>query len=246
MIRRPSSNLAALALAFSGICLGMFAFADGAPALADVIVSYNLAAAASTTTRSTAAAVHADVTASSYTASGGTAIAATGTHYVQVDTSSGKLATLDAAIANNVYGEFSVTVDSGMRLDLSSLAFGMRNDRGVIGEVFTVHLRSSLDNYASDVASVSQVRVDNATTQGPTLQSITLNSAAFRNLTGTTTFRLYMVTNIVDHAGSQFVRITPNIALNGTISAVPEPGTCALAGLGGLFMLCRRLGAPFV
>ncbi len=238
MTHQPrNSSLTSRTLALAGVCLGSAALIVGMPAHADVIVSYSFPASTSTSTSSPVSSVHTDVTATDYTAQGGTQIGTTTTHYANLDNIS-SITTITDAVANNVYGQFSVTVADGSYLDLSSLAFGMRNDRGNDGEVFTVHLRSSLDSYANDIATVTQSG-DSAITTVETSESIDLSGAAFQNLAGTTTFRLYMVSNIDEsRAQSQFVRISPNVVLNGTI--IPEPGSIALAGLGSLMLLPRR------
>jgi|GEM_PF-3022741 len=222
----------------------------GTPVDAAVIVKYTLAPSVSGSTRSDPTEIHDGITAAKYLAHGDTQIGSS-SHFIRVDSVdpddgipySTKLATIESAVQYNMYGEFGVTVDDGMMLNLSSLEFGMRNDRGVFGQFFSVHVRSSLDDFASDIATATQIRTaaDTDTTQGPDRTLVHLTDADYQQLTGTVTFRLYMVTSIVDNTGSsEYIRIMPDIVLEGEASPIPEPAMLGLAGLGGLLMLRRR------
>ncbi|HEX7009417.1 MAG TPA: hypothetical protein VF184_05515, partial [Phycisphaeraceae bacterium] len=151
MNRNLLQRLAARSLTLMGIGLGVAALAAGTPATADVIVSYDMTYA--TSSRSEVHTVHPDVTASEYTAHGDTEISTSKTHFIRVDSGdhAGKIATIEASVLNNEFGQFEVTVTPGMQLNLSSLGIGMQLTRGADNESFTVHLRSSLDNFASDI-----------------------------------------------------------------------------------------------
>lgn len=237
-MRQCAQPMVARMLALSAICLGFAAF-RAEPVKADVIVSYDLGFFTSSRSRPTI--FHNDVTASEYTAHGNTALSTSNTHFIRVDQAdhAAKLATIEAAIDNDMYGQFTVTVAQGMQLNLLSLGFDMENTRGVDGESFTVHLRSSLDDFASDIATVVQMGDSNVATV-QTTESVDLSQEAFQNLTGSVTFRFYMVTDIADHDGSQYIRILPNIELDASVVPVPEPGTSLLAGLGGVMAMYRH------
>ncbi len=244
MITQVLQRLSARTTVLAGVCLGA-ALAVAAPVDGAVIVRYDLSPATTNSVGSQWVQIQDDVTASRYTVHGTTSVSS-GTHNVRVDSGTNiqKLSSIEASIENDMYGAFSVTVADGQQLSLSSLQFGMRNDRGYPGQFFSVHLRSSLDGFASDVAVATQLRTDadTADTQGPETKTIDLSSAAFQELTGTVTFRLYMVTTIVNNTGSgEYIRIMPDIILNGEVApAVPEPAMLGLAGLGGLVMVRRR------
>lgn len=237
MIARPTT--------LAGLCLGLATFAFSTPAHADVIVSYPLDWSGGNVVETFAPAVnvHSDVTASDYIASGGSEISRnTQTHYFRVNASGNadKVDTIENAIANDVYGQFKVTVAPGMQLNLTSLDFGMGIARGADTESFTVHLRSSLDNYENDIDTATLMGDGNVVdVEG--LASFDLTDAAFQNLEDSITFRLYMVSDIGSRSdGSQYIRIKSDVVLNGTTAAVPEPGSLGLLGLGGVVMLARR------
>jgi len=132
-----------------------------------------------------------------------------------------KVATIDAAVANDIAGEFSVTPRRGRQLNLTSLEIGMQLTRGADSESFTVHLRSSLDDYATDIAT--------ATLKGSSSKDVVngrgsfdLSGPQFQGLQKTVTFRLYMVSDIGSRKdGSQYIRITPDVVLNGSVETVP-------------------------
>lgn len=241
MNRNLLQRLTARSLPLMGIGLGVAALAAGTPATADVIVSYDMTYA--TSSRSEVHTVHPDVTASEYTAHGDTEISTSKTHFIRVDSGdhAGKIATIEASVLNNEFGQFEVTVTPGMQLNLSSLGIGMQLTRGADNESFTVHLRSSLDNFASDI-DVATLMGDSGVNVIDGFGTFDLSDAAFQGLTGSVTFRLYMVTNISSRKseGSQYIRITPDVVLNGTVSPIPEPGSLALCGLGSVLMLRRR------
>ncbi len=234
---RPQ-RLIARTITFAGLCLGPAVLALGTSAHAAVIVSSGLTRINDSEAQMTA--VDDNVTVSAYTAGGATRISASNNHWVRVDdgTNAADLATITASRTANLYGEFTVTPDDGMQLDLTSLDIGMQIARGTSEETFIVHLRSSLDGYTNDIDTASMV--------GGGATAIVDGSGSFdlsgvQNLTGATTFRMYMVTDVTDKNGAQYVRIMPDVVLHGTV--VPEPGSIALAGLGALCVLMRRRAA---
>ncbi|MFA9478959.1 PEP-CTERM sorting domain-containing protein [Phycisphaerales bacterium AB-hyl4] len=229
------------AITLAGLGFAVVGSVFGTAAHADVIVSSDLTYL--TTSRAEMTAVDDNVTVSEYTAHGNTAFSTSRTHFIRVDTAgnAARLATISDSVDNDLYGEFEITVDSGWQMNLSSLDIGMQLSRGADTESFTVHLRSSLDNFAEDIAATTlggdgSVNVVNGS------GSFDLSDAAFQALTDSVTFRMYMVTDIGSRTdGSQYVRIMPDVVLNGTV--VPEPGTLGLAALGSVFVLgrCRRV-----
>lgn len=141
------------------------------------------------------------------------------------------------------YLEFTVTPGNGFQYSLSSISLSAgRTSTGP--RQFVV--RSSADNYTSNLAAsaTSPLSVvgnnivqltDNTTTNLVAGQSITLSSGAFSQLTSALTFRIFAF----NAEGAGQFRLD-NVAINGAVSAVPEPAaTAALAGLGAL--LCGAL-----
>lgn len=232
-------QMTARPLALAGLCLGAAAFATGTTATADVIASYNLDYVDDT--RTDTATTAPEITSSRYFAFGTTQIYNSDNHGKRIDGGRGAtVATIDDAVANDEYGAFTITVGSGMQMDLSSLDIGMQITRGADDESFTVHLRSDIDNFAHDVGTATLMG-DSSVDVVNGIGTFDLSGAAFQGLTGSITFRLYLVTDIGSRTdGSQYIRITPDVVLNGAVTPVPEPGSLALCGLGVLMLHRRR------
>lgn len=192
-----------------------------APACAEALAAYDLTFVGESRTGVPAA--HGGVDATRYSARGPTQISTSKTHLVRLDSgiNASKVETISAAVANDAYGEFSVTPKRGRQLNLTSLEIGMQLTRGADDESFTVHLRSSLDDYAKDIATATLKGNSNADVVDGR-NSFDLSGPTFQNLTGTVTFRLYMVSDISSRSdGSQYIRITPKVVLNGVVEKVP-------------------------
>ena len=128
--------------------------------------------------------------------------------------------TAAAAVANGQYFQFSAVAEEGFELDLLSLTFdatrgGSSTPRGWV-------LRSSLDNFAADIASAE------LPTQNPTLThfNVDLTAAAFQDVTSQITFRLY---GYAPTAGVG--AFYDNIELHGLVEAAPVPEPSATAAL---------------
>lgn len=146
---------------------------------------------------------------------------------------------LAAAIADNDYISFTLAPASGYRLSLSSIAV----NTGVSSAVTSFHgdLLSSATGFTS---SDSLHTYSFSTTTAPA-QLITLSSVtALQNISDPIEFRLY---GWRDPAGTSTFRIRnlsgSDLAINGSITAVPEPSTCAVL-LGAVVLMgalmCRR------
>lgn len=241
MTRQFLKHLSARMPLLAGVCIGAIA-AAGTPADAAVIVSSDLTYITSSRAQMTAAVEQ--VTVSEYTASGGTEISTGNNHFLgRLDGSSegrianrAKVATIEAAVEKDVYGAFTIEVEDGQQLDLSSLKIGLQITNATSSETFVVHLRSSLDNYAQDIGTVSVTGNDTALAEA----TGSFNLAGLPNLTGETTFRLYMVSNLEANTSVRYIRIMPDIVLEGTVAPIPEPAAMGLAGIGGVLMLGRR------
>ena len=195
--------------------------APAASAWAQALATYDLTYVDDS--RTAPPAVQRGVEATRYTARGPTRLTTSRTHMLRIDSgaNASKVATIDAAVANDIAGEFSVTPRRGRQLNLTSLEIGMQLTRGADSESFTVHLRSSLDDYATDIAT--------ATLKGSSSKDVVngrgsfdLSGPQFQGLQKTVTFRLYMVSDIGSRKdGSQYIRITPDVVLNGSVETVP-------------------------
>lgn len=197
------------------------AIAPVAPACAQALATYDLTFVDQSRTGHPAA--HSGVNATRYTARGPTRISTSRTHLLRIDsgTNASQVATIEAAVASDVCGEFSVSARRGRQLNLTSLEIGMQLTRGAEAESFTVHLRSSLDEYAKDIATAT-LKGNSNTDVVDGRGSFDLGTPQFQNLRGTVTFRLYMVSDIGSRRdGSQYIRITPDVVLNGSVEIAP-------------------------
>lgn len=147
--------------------------------------------------------------------------------------------------SGNYYG-FSITVGENYKLALTTWAFTARSSNT---GPRNFAIRHSGDSYASNLATFS--------TSNESYGSVTLDLSSVGTLTaGTYEFRIGLVDAIqsdgvgdVSTAGthrimnfgstSATVSTTP-INLNGTVTAVPEPGVALLGSLGMLALLRRR------
>lgn len=131
------------------------------------------------------------------------------------------------------YFEFSITPDNGFSYALSGITFSA--GRTTTGPRQFV-VRSDADNYATNLTAgaASPLSIvapnvfqltDNSSTNLVAGQSITLSSGSFTNLTTSRTFRIFAY----NAEGSGQFRID-NVAITGTVSAVPEPATAAALG----------------
>lgn len=114
-----------------------------------------------------------------------------------------------ATIDLNEYNQFSITPNNGYELDLSYINFGHQMNGAT---PCTWHLRSSVDNFATDIASGETTNDWNYTDAMLT---------GFDNLTSAITFRFYVTS--VDAISTRWRQ--DNIQLYGTISALTTSST---------------------
>ena len=121
------------------------------------------------------------------------------------------------------YFSFTVTPDAGQRLNLSgtaALGFDYSRDSTMTTELNWA-VRSSVDNYATDIATGS-------TSGANALNTASVNlSTAFDFQDGVVEFRFLVWTT--SSTGNGFF---DNVVLNGTVVPVPEPVNVALAAFG--------------
>jgi len=140
------------------------------------------------------------------------------------------------------YFSFTITAESGYELDLTSLTFdfGGYTNNAVSDATYSYTLQTDLGGLGTGgpIVDSGSITIDPGVTSLTTeLQTITLSGASFQNLSSIT-FRLSPWTTL-DNADT--IRFD-NVILNGTVSAVPEPGTYALlmAGCVGALVATRR------
>jgi hypothetical protein len=129
------------------------------------------------------------------------------------------------AVTNNKYYEFSLTANAGNTLNLTNIEFDVMRGGGSTPRGYA--LRSSLDNYASDLS-----QADVATAR-PTYTHIIVPLAALN--VPNVTFRMFSYSpaagNSLDY---------DNITVNGDV--VPEPSALGVLAVAGLTLLARRRG----
>ena len=125
------------------------------------------------------------------------------------------------ALSGNDYFTFTITPAGGFQLNLTSITF----DSAVFGNITaTFFLRSSADNFATDLGSTTTSSSTFANT------NISLTGVSFQNVTSSLTFRLYVFDN--QDTGNRG-GLLDNILLNGITIAIPEPATWASFMVGG-------------
>lgn len=225
------STLAGLSIAAVGLM-------TSASLSAATIAQYTFASDLSATT------VDANVTANDFTVGAGIAGAgrsgSSASLFARASvTDSSNVISSTTAINANDYFSFTVDVNGGFEMDLTSLQFdlGYTRNGSFEDKQFRTYLLSDIDGFTSG-ALIGFDTVD-VTVNGGSLQypngtaTISLAGAQFQDVTGSTEFRLYIADNTGD---SNYIHRIDNVTLNGEVVAVvPEPGNFAL--IGGLLAL---------
>jgi len=135
------------------------------------------------------------------------------------------------AVTAGKYFEFTLTPDPGYAVSLDSMTFDVTRGGGAIPRGFV--LRGSGDNYTANLAG------QDLTTARPTYTAITATFpvGAYTAVESPVTFHFYVYAPAAGNSVDW-----DNIVLNGTVAAVPEPGTTALIATGvfALAALARR------
>jgi MYXO-CTERM domain-containing protein len=159
----------------------------------------------------------------------GSSTSASGTSNAGAAARTGALAT---GANGSAYFQFTLTAGAGYTGSLTALGFGTRAT-GTGPASFT--LRSSADNYASDLATASATA--NSTW---TYKTMTLATSANLDESATVTFRLYGYAGVGSAtAGTANWRID-DLTVTATTTATPAPGAVALLGVAGLVGARRR------
>ena len=152
----------------------------------------------------------------------------------------------ETTLTGNNYVGFTVDIDAGYELDLTALSFNYNSNdaNGTIAPTATTtfSVRTSADGFASDLSGTYSANPDVANSNGAAEESASfdLSGASFQNLTGSFEVRIYAE---LSESSFEFINRYDNALLTGDTALVPEPGSLALLGLGGLCVLRRRRGA---
>ncbi len=133
---------------------------------------------------------------------------------------------LEANHDNGRYVYFDVTIDASQQLSLTNLTFDY--SRGGTSGTRYMGFATGLDADAIFVDAAA-----GATRSNYTNVDVDLSGALYQNLSGIVRFQFFSTGTSMD---------LDNITLNGTLTAIPEPSTMALAVLGliGLGGVIRR------
>lgn len=143
-----------------------------------------------------------------------------------------------AALTTGDYISFSVTSDPGTLYQYTSITFKysvqIANSGGTGNFSANAVVRSSLDNFSTDLATFAASRVGIGGTNVTNPQPL-LDLSAFAPVSGPVEFRIYIYDN-VDNTNNQ--QRFDNIVVNA--DAIPEPAVVAMVGLGFLAFGSRR------
>ena len=159
----------------------------------------------------------------------GTSTSASGTNNAGAAARTGVLVT---GASGSAYFQFTLTAGAGYTGSLTALGFGTRStSTGPVS--FT--LRSSADNYASDLATAS-----GTSTSAWAFKTMTLSSAATLAASTTVTFRLYGYGGTGSASANTANWRIDDMTVTSTTSLVPAPGALAILGVAGLVGARRR------
>jgi hypothetical protein len=138
--------------------------------------------------------------------------------------------TREESFAGNAYWSITLTPDIGSEMSLTSLSFDL--DTFNNGLLPSFYLSSNIGGFETEIGAVYL-------NHGDGLVSVDLSGAAFQNLAAPVEFRLYLWSeNGGGSSGSRW--LFDNVTVEGTVAAIPEPGTWMMLGLGTLTLLVRR------
>jgi hypothetical protein len=134
------------------------------------------------------------------------------------------------AISNDYYVGFNLGLAGGS-VDLTSFSFDTDYTGG--GADKALYLLANTNGGVWDATD----QIGTTTQSGTGAFSASFDLSAEADITADTEFRLYLITaaSTTSHGFA-----LDNLQLEGTVTAIPEPSTTALLGLGGLALILRR------
>ncbi len=133
------------------------------------------------------------------------------------------------------YVTFSLTAESGYVFTLESLKFDYAYTGGDASQSATFTLRSSVDGFTSNLGVYTRARTSTVVfeTTAPAISLATLPTGL-----GQIEFRIYLTDTT--SSSTSYLRMD-NFVLEGTVTAVPEPGLLGVGLASGLLLMGRRL-----
>lgn len=178
---------------------------------------------------------------SAKTTSGGPGTGASMKYTANAQTSSAN------SLANNSYLSFIISSEAGQAFDITSVQVADVNFN--TGATMQWELRTSVDNFATgfgltDITSNAAEGIELFSPVGVTAQtSVELRLYSWWTVNGGSEANIHLrndKTSIVDFPDATGHLSDPIVLVNGSVSAVPEPSSAALLGLGGLSLIMRR------
>ena len=167
----------------------------------------------------------------------------TGGGCVYIRSSGTGITDLAGAITDIDYITFTVDVDAGYQMDLTSLTArqGYTENSGYTGKFAAADLLTSASGFTSDDSVYYNQNFATTPRNGNVIYyddwDVALSGAEFQGLTGSTEFRFYLTDNT---NSADFIHRLDDIVLNGDVSLIPEPATLCLLGLGGLLLRRKK------
>lgn len=144
---------------------------------------------------------------------------------------------LATAVSAGDYLEIQITPSVNKKMTLTSFSFDYAATAGAgINYFANFYGRSSVEGFTVNMASTAWPKLVNATN---TLNVNVPLGAAYADLTGVTSFRIY-ITDRTFFDGSSHQSRVDNIQVEGLVSDVPEPTALSLALITATGLLLRR------
>jgi hypothetical protein len=149
----------------------------------------------------------------------------------------GDASTLSGAITDSVYHSFTLTPTAGYQLNITGVSYNADASSGT--STFNFDLLSSATGFTSSDSLGTFSVINSAAASG------TINTSAntsLQGITSTVELRIYVSRSAGNGTAAYYADDGVNgglFSVDGTVTAIPEPGTWALIGLGSAVVLWR-------